>query len=137
MSLLCAIVTRCTSSLTRMIAEVHNTYGQRHRYLLRTDDAGRAETEKQFYVSPFNQVQGRYEMRLPIPGDDLRIDLTYHAAGMKPFVATVRGTIWYVEDRCDGTLTRVRRGSVFVRDLRRHRMVVVHAGHQYLARHRR
>jgi len=52
-------------------------------------------------------------------------------------VATVRGTIWYVEDRCDGTLTRVRRGSVVVRDLRRGRTVVVRAGHSYLAPPRR
>jgi hypothetical protein len=49
-------------------------------------------------------------------------------------VATVRGTVWYVEDRCGGTLTRVRRGSVRVRDLRRHRTIVVRAGHSYLAR---
>jgi hypothetical protein len=52
-------------------------------------------------------------------------------------VATVRGTVWYVEDRCDGTLTRVRRGSVRVRDLRRHRTVVVRAGNSYLARAKR
>jgi len=52
-------------------------------------------------------------------------------------VASVRGTIWNVEDRCAGTLTRVRRGSVRVRDLRRHRTVVVRAGHSYLARIRR
>ena len=48
-------------------------------------------------------------------------------------VATVRGTQWYVADRCDGTLTRVTRGSVAVRDLRRKRTVVVGAGHSYLA----
>jgi hypothetical protein len=48
-------------------------------------------------------------------------------------VATVRGTSWYVEDRCDGTLTRVSQGSVSVRDLVRHRTVVVRAGHSYLA----
>jgi hypothetical protein len=52
-------------------------------------------------------------------------------------VATVRGTVWYVEDRCDGTLTRVVRGSVLVRDLRHHRTIVVRAGHHYLARVRR
>jgi hypothetical protein len=52
-------------------------------------------------------------------------------------VASVRGTIWNVEDRCAGTLTRVKRGSVRVRDLRRHRTVVVKAGHSYLARRRR
>jgi hypothetical protein len=49
-------------------------------------------------------------------------------------VATVRGTAWYVEDRCDGTLTRVSKGSVSVRDLRRQRTVIVHAGDSYLAR---
>jgi hypothetical protein len=49
-------------------------------------------------------------------------------------VATVRGTAWYVEDRCDGTLTRVSKGSVSVRDLRHQRTVIVHAGDSYLAR---
>jgi len=49
-------------------------------------------------------------------------------------VATVRGTEWYTADRCDGTMTRVTRGSVSVRDLRRERTVVVGAGKSYLAR---
>ena len=48
--------------------------------------------------------------------------------------ATVRGTRWVVIDRCDGTLTRVARGTVTVRDLVRKRTVVVRAGKQYLAR---
>jgi hypothetical protein len=52
-------------------------------------------------------------------------------------VATVRGTDWYVEDRCDGTLTRVSKGSVSVYDFRRHRSVIVRAGHSYLARVKR
>jgi hypothetical protein len=50
--------------------------------------------------------------------------------------ATVRGTIWLTTDRCDGTLTTVRRGTVSVRDLRRHKTVTVKAGHSYLARAR-
>ena len=49
-------------------------------------------------------------------------------------VATVRGTSWYVEDRCDGTLTRVSKGSVSVRELHRQRTVIVNAGKSYLAR---
>ena len=52
-------------------------------------------------------------------------------------VATARGTAWLTEDRCDGTFTRVTEGAVSVRDLRRHRSVLVEAGHSYLARHRR
>jgi hypothetical protein len=48
--------------------------------------------------------------------------------------ATVRGTIWLTEDRCDGTLTIVKRGTVSVRDLKRHKTVTVKASHRYLAR---
>lgn len=48
--------------------------------------------------------------------------------------ATVRGTAWTMADRCDGTLTRVRRGVVVVRDTRRHRTITVRAGKSYLAR---
>lgn len=50
--------------------------------------------------------------------------------------ATVRGTWWLVEDRCDGTLTKVRRGKVRVRDFRRHKTILVKAHHSYLARAR-
>jgi hypothetical protein len=46
----------------------------------------------------------------------------------------VRGTIWLTQDRCDGTLTTVKRGTVSVRDLKRRRTVSVKAGHSYLAR---
>jgi hypothetical protein len=46
--------------------------------------------------------------------------------------ATVRGTAWGVRNRCDGTLTIVRRGTVVVTDLARHKSVVVHAGHSFL-----
>jgi hypothetical protein len=49
-------------------------------------------------------------------------------------VATVRGTQWGVRNRCDGTLTIVRRGVVVVTDLARHKRVVVRAGHSFLAK---
>ena len=48
--------------------------------------------------------------------------------------ATVRGTRWVVSDRCDGTLTRVVRGSVTVRDRVHDKTVILRAGEQYLAR---
>ena len=47
--------------------------------------------------------------------------------------ATVRGTIWKTEDRCDGTLTQVREGSVTVRDFGRRQDIVVRAGRSSLA----
>jgi hypothetical protein len=48
--------------------------------------------------------------------------------------ATVRGTVWITADRCDGTLTTVKRGAVAVRDFRRKRTITVRAGKSYLAR---
>jgi hypothetical protein len=51
--------------------------------------------------------------------------------------ATVRGTKWLVQDSCAGTLTRVVRGSVKVRDNVKHKTVTVTAGHSYLAKPRR
>jgi hypothetical protein len=48
--------------------------------------------------------------------------------------ATVRGTIWLTQDECDGTLTKVSRGTVRVRDFKRKKTVTVKAGHSYLAR---
>jgi hypothetical protein len=48
--------------------------------------------------------------------------------------ATVRGTIWLTEDRCDGTLVKVRRGVVDVRDFPKKKTFVVTAGHSHFAR---
>jgi Ca2+-binding RTX toxin-like protein len=48
--------------------------------------------------------------------------------------ATVRGTEWIVNDRCDGTLTSVKRGTVRVHDLVRNRTVTLRSGQRYLAR---
>jgi hypothetical protein len=50
--------------------------------------------------------------------------------------ATVRGTRWLVQDTCAGTLTRVVRGVVSVRDNVRHKTVTLRAGKRYLARPR-
>jgi CSLREA domain-containing protein len=50
--------------------------------------------------------------------------------------ATVVGTKWLVEDRCDSTLTRVKRGKVSVRDFVKRKTVIVRAGKRYIARAR-
>ena len=82
---------RADGSLACLVAEVHNTYGQRHAYLLRLDDAGRAEADKEFYVSPFFEVDGRYLMRFSAPGPRLLITMALQQSGATPFTASVRG----------------------------------------------
>jgi hypothetical protein len=48
--------------------------------------------------------------------------------------ASIRGTEWETDDRCDGTLIRVKTGAVSVFDQVRQQTVVVTAGKTYLAR---
>ena len=81
-----------TRALTHVVAEVRNTYGGRHCYLLSPDDDGHAATDKVFYVSPFHEVDGRYEMDVPSPGASLTVRIVLHRPGHEPFVATMRGT---------------------------------------------
>jgi hypothetical protein len=46
----------------------------------------------------------------------------------------VKGTQWLTEDRCNGTLFRVKRGVVSVRDFRKKKTVLVKKGKSYLAK---
>jgi DNA-binding beta-propeller fold protein YncE len=50
--------------------------------------------------------------------------------------ASIRGTQWLTQDRCDGTLVRVADGSVTVRDLVKKKNVIVNAPKSYLAKAR-
>lgn len=82
--------------LYAVIAEVSNTFGERHSYLchrpdlapIRADDRLRAT--KLFYVSPFQPVAGGYEFRFDIRDDrvGIRIDYTHARGGL---VATLTG----------------------------------------------
>ncbi|MGI8879547.1 MAG: DUF1365 domain-containing protein [Jatrophihabitans sp.] len=82
---------RADGTLAAVVAEVHNTYKQRHAYLLHTDERGRASTAKEFYVSPFNPVDGSYTMSVPEPTERIDITITLHRDGQRPFVASMRG----------------------------------------------
>ncbi|MEU5695615.1 DUF1365 domain-containing protein [Actinosynnema sp. NPDC020468] len=74
-----------------VVAEVHNTYRQRHVYLLRPDEGGRARVDKEFYVSPFLEVSGHYVMRVPKPGAELSVTIALRQGGKTPFSATMKG----------------------------------------------
>lgn len=86
---------RRDGGLECVVVEVHNTYGDRHAYLVRTDERGRARTDKELYVSPFNDVDGVYDLVLPepdqTPGGRLRMSVVLRREGRPPFVATMSG----------------------------------------------
>jgi predicted NAD/FAD-binding protein/DUF1365 family protein len=74
-----------------VVVEVHNTYGDRHAYLVHPDEQGRARAAKAMYVSPFHGVDGDYQLAVPVPGDRLDIAVTLHTADGQPFSASVTG----------------------------------------------
>jgi len=79
---------RADGSLACVVAEVHNTYRQRHAYLL---PGVRATVPKQFYVSPFYPVDGRYRMSLPEPDARLALSVRLDRPDGPSFAASVRG----------------------------------------------
>jgi predicted NAD/FAD-binding protein/DUF1365 family protein len=78
--------------LTATIVEVHNTYGDRHAYLVDTDAEGRGQVDKAMYVSPFHGTDGRYTVVAPPPGDQLRIAITLHTDDGANFSVSLVGT---------------------------------------------
>ena len=55
---------RTDGSLAAIVAEVNNTFGERHAYVLPAPQWGRVqEARKVFHVSPFNPIDGHYRFR--------------------------------------------------------------------------
>lgn len=77
--------------LACVLAEVHNTYGQRHAYVLHPDTRDSATVDKALYVSPFNGLDGHYRMTVPEPTGHLDLRVVLHRDEERPFVATWRG----------------------------------------------
>lgn len=66
--------------LLGVVADVHNTFGERHAYVLAADAAtaaGQWHEKKVFHVSPFFTLDGSYRFALTLGDDavDIRIDL--------------------------------------------------------------
>ena len=103
-----------------VVVEVHNTYGDRHAYLVHPDEQGRAVTDKEMYVSPFHGVDGTYDIAVPIPTDRLHIAVTLREQDVerpggpsRPFSASLTGTRSDVPLR--RTLGAALRGSLQIR----------------------
>ena len=58
------------------VVEVHNTYGDRHAYLVPTDDRGAGAVDKAMYVSPFHGTDGRYRVVAPPPDPSGRLSVS-------------------------------------------------------------
>jgi hypothetical protein len=79
--------------LEGVLAEVHNTYGDRHVYPLAVAGGRSAQVDKEFYVSPFFTVEGRYDIRTRLTDDVVAVAISLTQDGSRVFTAAVRGEV--------------------------------------------
>jgi DUF1365 family protein len=76
--------------LRHVVAEVHNTHGERHAYLL-PSAATPVLAAKRLYASPFHPLDGNYVVRAPRPDQTLDVDVSLYRGSEPAFIATMRG----------------------------------------------
>ena len=82
---------RQDNSLAAIVYQVHNTFGERHSYVIPVEESGRVvrqQCQKVFYVSPFMDVDLRYDFRVSQPGDDISVAIRA-SAGARPVMVAV------------------------------------------------
>ena len=78
-----------------LIAEVNNTFGDRHLYAVpmeKQDGILQHVHQKEFHVSPFNNMDGEYQFTLRRDGEDLYIGVDLYRDGSKILDAWIEGT---------------------------------------------
>jgi uncharacterized protein len=85
---------RADETPAAVIAEVHNTYGERHAYLLHPGADGRVDERvgKQMYVSPFNPVDGSYRIKVSTPAHRVSVSVTLDRDGQPSMCAAMHAT---------------------------------------------
>lgn len=89
------------NQLDTVVAEVHNTYGETHVYVLpgRAGSPGRPSAKgspsrpsmkKAFHVSPFFTLDGTYRFALPAPAESLDVDIDLAVGGERRLAARLR-----------------------------------------------
>lgn len=88
---------RADGSIRCVVAEVNNTFGERHLYVMPvvggnpTEFPLRLRHDKQFHVSPFNNMHGRYEFRLSDLGPSLRVEIDLIRDNVRVMTAVLWG----------------------------------------------
>jgi len=76
-----------------VLAEVHNTHGERHCYALPVEGGATTQVDKEFYVSPFFAVEGRYDIRTRLCEDQVAVAISLTQGSRSVFTASVHGDL--------------------------------------------
>jgi DUF1365 family protein len=88
--------------LAAMLYEVHNTFGQRHSYLIpTTSDAATIHQRcgKEFYVSPFMDMEMLYDFSIRIPSKRTAVSIRASQGGQPVMTACLAGERKPLTDR--------------------------------------
>ncbi len=79
-----------------VLAEVNNTFGEKHLYFLSGPKRTRKDEvefrhDKEFHVSPFNNLDGYYTFRFSLAGEGIRVRIVLHREGREVMTALLEG----------------------------------------------
>jgi DUF1365 family protein len=76
-----------------ILYEIHNTFGEAHSHLVEVDgsDRHRHGFRKEFFVSPFFDVEGGYRVTISQPRERMSVAITYVVEEETVFTATLTG----------------------------------------------
>jgi DUF1365 family protein len=84
--------------MVALVAEVRNTFGEMHHYVVRPEPSAargpgamRFRIPKEFFVSPFFEVKGDYDMRLQAADNRFAITINLLHEDRAVFTATMKG----------------------------------------------
>ena len=93
---------RADGTLAAIVYQVHNTFAERHSYVIAVERTGNAihqRCRKLFYVSPFMDMDMRYDFRIVGPSERIVVDICASSAGERVLHAVLAGVRESLTDR--------------------------------------
>jgi DUF1365 family protein len=93
---------RANARLAAVVYQVHNTFGERHSYVIRVEDESAAvhqRCEKLFYVSPFLDMDMRYDFRISGPDERIAVRICASSSAKPILNAVLTGVRRNLTDR--------------------------------------
>jgi uncharacterized protein len=93
---------RADATLAAVVYQVHNTFGERHSYVIRVEEQAAAlhqRCRKLFYVSPFLDMDMRYDFRISGPDDRIAVGICASSSAKPVLNAVLTGRRRQLTDR--------------------------------------
>ncbi len=93
---------RASGALAAVVYQVHNTFAQRHSYIIPVEDVGQTlhqRCRKLFYVSPFMDMDLRYDFRIVGPDERIQVGVCASRADAPVLNAVLAGSREPLTDR--------------------------------------